>query len=155
TGSLTLASALAGDYSFTGAGQIQILGSGAATTISAPVGLGSGATGLTFTGSGGSNLTISSVISSSTATGAPLTISTTPRAADAGAVTPPGATTSAGGGVLNSGSLALNSTLPPGSLSNTPPVNGGSLQFSGTATTAINNNFVLNSTLNYTNTANN
>jgi autotransporter-associated beta strand protein len=152
TGALTLSSTFTGPaYSFTGAGQIQLLGSGATTTLSANVNLASTATGLTFTGSGGSGLTVSSVISSSTAAGAPLTIATTPGAANIGVVTLSGVNTFSGGVVLNSGTLAVNSTLALGALSNTLTVNGGNL-FSG-VTTTLNNNVVLNATLNYTNTA--
>src|SRR5207248_11709863 len=138
---------LAGALSFAGAAQVQLLGSGPATTISAPVGLGSGATGLTFTGSGGSGVTLSGVISSSTAAGAPITIATTPGAANVGVVTLSGTNTFAGGVVLNSGNLALNSTLALGALSNTLPVNGCTLQFSGAGTTVVGNNLVPNSTL--------
>src|SRR5439155_17329296 len=134
TGGSTLGSTLAGALSFAGAAQVQLLGSGPATTISAPVGLGSGATGLTFTGSGASGVTVSGIISSSTAAGAPITIATTPGAANVGTVTLSGTNTFSGGVVLNSGVLALNSTLSLGAVSNTLTVNGGALQFSAAAT---------------------
>jgi autotransporter-associated beta strand protein len=143
------------NYAFTGAAQVQLLGSGGLTTLNAPVTLGSGTTGLSFTGSGSSGLTLAGPISSSTEAGAPLTIATTPGAANVGVVTLSGSNTFAGGVVLNSGSLAIGNSQALGAPSNTLTVNGGSFQFSGATPAVVNNNVVLNSTLNYTNTTNN
>lgn len=147
----TLSSTLAGNYAFTGAAGIQQIGSGGATTISAPIALGSTATGLTFSGSGLSNTTLSGVISSNTSTGAPITIGTSTAVPNAGITTLSAANTFAGGVVLNSGSLSLNSASALGILGsqvNTLTVNGGAI--SGQTNTTIINPMVLNSDLTIT-----
>lgn len=146
TGAFTLASALAGDLVFVGAAQIQQAGSGATTTISAPVTLGSTATSLSFNGAGLSGTTISGTIASSTSAGAPITIDLTAGVPNAGVVTLNGANTFGGGVILNGGNLSLgnaNALGVFGSTLNTLTVNGGSLQSSA----SILNNIVANANL--------
>jgi fibronectin-binding autotransporter adhesin len=147
----TLSSTLGGTYSFTGAGNIQQNGSGGTTTISAPVVLGSTATGLLISGSGQSNTTINGILSSNTATGAPLTIGLVSSNPSVGVFTLGVANTFAGGVVLNAGNLAISNSDGLGHLGstyNTLTVNGGN--FSATAAVTVLNNIVLNSDLVFT-----
>ncbi|HEX2749608.1 MAG TPA: autotransporter-associated beta strand repeat-containing protein, partial [Verrucomicrobiales bacterium] len=133
--SITLSSLIGGNYAFTGAGGVQLLGSGG-VTLSSPVAIGSTATGLTFSGAGRGNLTVSGVISSNGLTAAPVTINTGSQP-NAGTVTLSGANTftSSGGVVLAGGNLSLTNNLALGVFGNsinTLTVSGGSLQ--GTST---------------------
>lgn len=147
SGTLTASSALGGDYAFSGgAGGIHLLGSSAATVLSAPVVLGSGLTSLTIDGAGASGLTVSSVIASSAA-GAPLIIATTAGNAGTGVVTLTGVNTFSGGVVVNSGTLSLGSARALGEAGNTLTINGGSLRSSSFV--AVANNLALNKTLNF------
>lgn len=140
-----------GDFAFTGAAGIHLVGSGATTTISAPVVLGTGATGLTFDGSGPSGVIVNGVISSNTNSGAPVTIGTTAGNAGTGAVTLGAANSFSGGVVLNSGELILGNKLALGDQANTLTVNGGTL--SATQSFTVANNVTLNGTLNVSNPA--
>ncbi len=147
SGSLTIGTSLLGDFAFAGAAQINLLGSGASSTVSAPIVLGSTATGLTFDGAGASGVTIIGSISSNTSAGAPITIATDAGNAGTGVVTLSVANTFAGGVVLGSGTFALGSARALGDRANVLTVNGGSLRSSSSVTLA--NNVVLNSTLSF------
>ncbi|MEQ1859573.1 MAG: autotransporter-associated beta strand repeat-containing protein [Chthoniobacteraceae bacterium] len=153
TGSITLGASLGGNYAFTGVGSINLLGSGTATTLSAPVVLAQGLSSLTFDGAGTSGLAISGVVSSNTNAGAPLVIATDAGNAGMGIVTLSGANTFAGDVVLNSGTLSLGNARALGARTNTLMVNGGNLRTS-TGGVTIANNVVLNAALIY-NSANN
>ncbi|MGB8166328.1 MAG: autotransporter-associated beta strand repeat-containing protein [Chthoniobacteraceae bacterium] len=147
TAALTLSASLGGGYAFTGgAGTINLLGSGAATSLSAGVVLGQGLTSLTFDGAGASGVNISGVVASNTAAGAPLVIATDAGNSVTGITVLGGANTFAGGVVLNTGALALNNARALGDRGNTLTVNGGTLR-SGVVL-AVANNVTLNSTLN-------
>ena len=151
SGGITLSSLINGDYAFTGAAKINVLGAGSASVvITAPIVFGSGLSSLTLDGAGASALTISGVISSNTSTGAPLIISTDARNAGTGVVTLSGTNTFAGGVVLNTGTLNLNGGNALGDIGNTLTINGGSLR----GNTTLTNNITLNNTLKY-NGANN
>ena len=135
TGTTTLAASLGGDYAFTGAAQINLLGTGSAV-FSAPIVLGSGATGLTFDGAGTAFLfNISGVIASNTSVGAALHIATDARNVLTSNVILGGANTFAGGVVLDSGALALSNARALGDRSNVLTINGGVLRASSTITT--------------------
>ena len=153
-GALTLSgSSLNGDFAFTGgAARVSLLGSGANDTLSAGVVLGQGLTSLTFDGAGSSGLTITGVIASNTASGAPLIIATEARNSGTGLVDLNGTNTFSGGVVLNSGTLQLSNSRALGDAANTLTINGGTLSGSATAgTTAVANSITLNGTLDFDN----
>lgn len=152
TGGLTLSSVLGGNYAFTGVGKINLFGSGTATTTSAPIALGSTATGLTFDGAGASGVSVTGIISSNTSAGAPVTIATDAPNASTGIVTLNAANTFAGGVVLSTGTLQLSNLRALGDRTNTLTINGGWLR-SGT-TSIFANNVTLNSTLQFAGSSN-
>ncbi len=143
-GTLTLASLLGGDFAFSGAGAINF-GSSATVTLSAGVVLGSGLTSLTFDGAGAGALTVSGVVSSNTAAGAPLVIATDAGNASTGIVKLSGANTFSGGVVLNSGTLDLANARALGDRANSLTINGGNLRTASAQTVA--NNVTLNGNL--------
>ena len=149
-GSLTVNSLLGGDFAFAGAAQINVLGSAASVTLSAPVVLGSSASGLTFDGAGASGVSVSGVISSNTSTGAPLIIATDARNSGAGVVSLSAVNTFAGGVVLNTGTLSLGNVRALGDRQNVLTINGGYLRSSASQTVA--NNVALAGTLNFNST---
>ncbi|MEA3209881.1 MAG: fibronectin-binding autotransporter adhesin [Chthoniobacter sp.] len=133
TSASTLANAINGDYAFAGAGGIQVNGTGA-TTLSAPIVIGSTATGLSFSGSGRGSLSVSGVISSSNAAAGAVTINTG-GLPTAGAVSLSGANTftSSSGVLLAGGNLSLGNASALGVFGNalnTLTVTGGTLSSS-------------------------
>ncbi len=144
SGALTASSLLGGDYAFAGAAKINLLGSSAALTLSAPVVLGATATSLTFDGAGPGALSVSGIISSNTDAGAPLTIATDARNLETGIVSLNAANTFAGGVVLNTGTLALGNAQALGDRANTLTINGGNLWINSVE---VANNLTLNITL--------
>ncbi len=153
-GALTLSgTSLNGGYAFTGgAARVSLLGSGADDKLSAGVVLAQGLTSLTFDGAGSSGLTITGIIASNTASGAPLIIATEARNSGTGLVDLNGANTFSGGVVLNNGTLQLSNSRSLGDAANTLTINGGTLSGSATAgTTAVANSITLNGTLDFDN----